>query len=237
VGRLLFPPAALVAQGLLSLWARFRITNLSEVRRTFQQLAKKPGGLLICANHLTYVDSAVVIWALAPLWWYTINYKKVPWNLPAADHFNKGILYPVLAFIFKCIFVDRQGSKAHKKAVLGTVLELLERGESVVIFPEGRRSRSGRFERESSRNGVGRLLSALDSPTVLCLYLRDKRQATYSKFPPRRSRFSIGVSMLHPKGTSAGTAGHRELTLQVVDELVRLEEAHFARENIRLHSK
>jgi len=213
---------------LLVVCGRFEIENLSEIRRTFRVLVARPGPLLICANHLTYVDSAIILWALAPIWWYSLHYRKLSWNLPAGDHFRKGIFNRLVAFFFKCIFVHRDGSAEHKASVLAAARDLLMSGEPVTIFPEGRRSRSGRVDSKQIKYGVGKLLASLPNATVLCLYVRGHRQEAYSKYPVRGSRFRIGCAVLRPsEERSAGDKGHQGLSLRVVSELSRLEDDYF----------
>jgi 1-acyl-sn-glycerol-3-phosphate acyltransferase len=228
-GALLFLPFGLLVEALLRFWGGFKITNLAEVRRQFGKLARGSSPIVICANHLTYLDSALIAHALAPSWWYALHFQKLPWNLPAGDHFKKGIFNRLVAFWFKCIFIHRDGSKTHKAAVLAAVRELAAAGEPVTIFPEGRRSRVGRIDRQNLKYGVGKLLGGLERPIVLCLYLRGDRQQEYSRVPPRRSRFHIGWSVLEPFVPDRPEDAQRELTGQVVRELSRLEAEHFAR--------
>ncbi|HKY35270.1 MAG TPA: lysophospholipid acyltransferase family protein [Polyangiaceae bacterium] len=228
-GALLFFPFGLAVEALLRFWGGFKITNLAEVRRQFGKLARSSSPLVICANHLTYLDSALISHALAPSWWYALHFQKLPWNLPAGDHFKKGIFNRLVAFWFKCIFIHRDGSKGHKAAVLAAVRELAAEGEPVTIFPEGRRSRVGCIDRQNVKYGIGKLLSNLECPVVLCLYLRGDRQQEYSRVPPRRSRFHVGVSVIKPLIPDRREGAYRELTALVVRELSRLENEHFAR--------
>ena len=50
---------------ILRLGGRYRIEGLRAVRREYRRLrAQTPGALLVCPNHLTLIDSALVAWAL-----------------------------------------------------------------------------------------------------------------------------------------------------------------------------
>ena len=52
----------------MRVYARYRIPRMRAVRRQFREICKTHDGpLLICPNHLTMVDSAIVMWALACL--------------------------------------------------------------------------------------------------------------------------------------------------------------------------
>jgi 1-acyl-sn-glycerol-3-phosphate acyltransferase len=47
----------------------WRIDDVAALRREYQTLRKDGGPLVICANHLTMVDSLLVAWALGSPWW------------------------------------------------------------------------------------------------------------------------------------------------------------------------
>ena len=42
----------------------WRIENAAEARAEFRRLRREGGPLLVCANHLTMIDSALIAWAL-----------------------------------------------------------------------------------------------------------------------------------------------------------------------------
>src|SRR5262245_11438602 len=129
--------------------------------------------MVICSNHLNYIDSAIIIWALAPVWCDALNYKKLSCKFPACYHFKKKLIHRFVAFFFKCIYIHRDGTKEHKEAVLKTSLQLVKDGHLLTLFPEGKRSRSGRVEPEKITYGIGKILNQLDGKgRVLCVYLR-----------------------------------------------------------------
>jgi 1-acyl-sn-glycerol-3-phosphate acyltransferase len=98
---------------------RYRIPNALNLRKRFRKMVKESDGpILICANHLTMVDSAVMAWALGGSWWYLFNYRRVPWNLP--EHSNYGFKWynRVGVWILKCIPVRRGGRREDIAGVL-----------------------------------------------------------------------------------------------------------------------
>src|SRR5262249_51915309 len=71
VGRLLAPLWIPVVVAVMRLGMGWRIEGTAEARRLFRRMRQSSAdGLLVCANHLTMVDSFVIAWALAPAWWY-----------------------------------------------------------------------------------------------------------------------------------------------------------------------
>ncbi len=180
----------------------YRIENMAEIRREFKRIwAEKERDdvpMVICANHLTFIDSALMIWALASNFWYAFNYKAFMWNVPAGDFFKKKLSYHVILYLTKCIFIDRKGSSAHKNEILNLCRHLMAKGNVVLIFPEGQRSRSGVFDTEKLRFGVGKIVTSFDRARVLCIHLRSNNQKGYSNFPPKNSRFTMRMRVIEP---------------------------------------
>jgi 1-acyl-sn-glycerol-3-phosphate acyltransferase len=194
--RLFQLPVYAVAAALLRHWGGYRIADLAGVRARFQAIARERRPLLICANHLTCIDSALIIWALGSNLWYLRNFSSLSWNLPAWDFFGRRPLFRLFALVSKCIFLDRKGPGRHKRQVFRMCRRLLLKGEVVTIFPEGRRSRTGRFEPAALRSGVGRLIAAVGRCNVLCVHLRADAQANHSDYPPKGALFFVDLELL-----------------------------------------
>lgn len=207
---------------------RYRIENMRELRAQYRELTRDGRPLLICLNHLTYIDSALLIWALASNVWYQAHYSKFSWNLPAGDHFKRKLHHRLVAYLAKCLYIHRDGTKRHKNGVLAECMRLLGRGEVVTIFPEGKRSRTGRFELDRLTYGVGKVCAEVTGCRVLCAYVRGDRQESFSSYPARGSRFRVATSVLEPRTELTGREACAELTMQIAREIKRLENQHFA---------
>jgi 1-acyl-sn-glycerol-3-phosphate acyltransferase len=206
---------------LMKIWRGYKIENLPAIRAQFKDIWEekklRDAPLLICANHLTFIDSALIIWALASNFWYFFNYKAFTWNLPAGDFFKQKLRYHLTLYLTKCIFLDRKGTPAHKNAVLNLCCYLLEKGNVVLIFPEGQRSRTGFFENEKLRFGAGKIISSLENPQILCLYLRGDKQESFSNYPPKNSRFHLKMKLLTPVVT--GEISNKRASVEVVKQI------------------
>ncbi|MFM9904662.1 MAG: lysophospholipid acyltransferase family protein [Pyrinomonadaceae bacterium] len=180
----------------------YRIENMAAIRGQFkaiwQEKEREDYPLVICSNHLTFIDSALIIWALASNYWYFFNYRAFTWNVPAGDFFKKKLHYHTILYLTKCIFIDRKGSPAHKNAVLNLCRYLLAKGNVVLIFPEGQRSREGKFDVDRLRFGTGKILTSLEEARVLCVYIRSPLQKVFSNYPPKGSRFRLYMKLIKP---------------------------------------
>ena len=59
---------------ILRVLMRYRIRDVARVRTRYRALVKEKGRpFLICPNHLTMMDSAVIAWALGGSWWYLFH--------------------------------------------------------------------------------------------------------------------------------------------------------------------
>ncbi len=208
--------------------AGFRIANIQEIRKRYCEIAKTPGPLIICSNHLTFIDSMILIWAFGGNFWYFFNFSRFSWNLPAGDFFKKKWHYRLLASIAKCIFIHRDGPKEHKNTVVGMCRTLLEAGETITFFPEGRRSRTGRFEADRLTFGVGKLVSMIGPCPVLCVYLRSDKQTSYSSYPAKNSTFHVAMELLHCAATEPGQEGYQNVISKVRTSIMRMEDQYFS---------
>ena len=204
---------------------RWRIHGAAAVRREYRALRRaNDGPLLVCANHLTMVDSAIIAWALGSPAWFLVHYAALPWNVPERRNFAGSLTSRVLVYLMKCVPVSRGGDRGDVAGVLVRLAWLLGRGEVVLVFPEGGRSRSGRVEVESAAWGVGRLIGGVPNCQVLCVYLRGNRQDGFGNAPARGEHFHVRLAVLRPQSDLTGMRRARDLSQQVVRTLVRLEE-------------
>ena len=228
VGRVLSPVWVPATVGLMRFAFGWRIEGAAAARREYRALrAAGDDPVLVCANHLTMIDSALVAWALGSPGWFLAHYAALPWNVPERRNFTGSLLSRLLVYVMKCVPVTRGGDRREVGGVLGTLAYLLGRGEAVLVFPEGGRSRTGRVEVADAAYGVGRVIGALDGCRVLCVYLRGEHQDGLSDLPVRRERFRVRVATVRPASEERGMRRARDLARQVAGTLAQLERHHF----------
>ncbi len=136
-----------------------------------QNLERVDGPILITCNHVTYIDLGFVLIAMPP----RIRQKLAVgmlgerlwgmWRPPAsmnmfARWWQQAGYYLAVA-LFNVFPLPQQSGVRESFAFAG---ESVDRGYSVVVFPEGRRTQDG--EPSPFRSGVGMLAQKLDIPVV-----------------------------------------------------------------------
>jgi 1-acyl-sn-glycerol-3-phosphate acyltransferase len=227
IARVLSPVTTLAVYALVRGWLRVSLADPSEARRVYRALRRERVPLLVCANHLTMIDSALIAWALAPPGFYLRDFSALPWNLPEQTLFASTWPRRALAYVFKCLPIVRGGSRSAVADTIDRFIHLLGSGEAGLLFPEGGRSRSGRVEVERAAYGVGRVVKSLPGCRVLCVYLRGEAQHAYSNLPARGDRLHVRVATIEPKSDHAGLRGSREIARQIAARLAELEVEHF----------
>jgi len=208
----------------------WRIRDLDLVRNEVSyRYWNHEGPWLICANHLTMVDSALISYGMASLSGHIIQFRRVPWNLPEKKNFQSNPVLAVLCYLAKCLPVDRGGSRDALQRLLEKCRLLLEGKGSLMIFPEGGRSRTGHVDRENYSYSVGRFLDEFDQCRVLLVHLRGDRQQRYGTIPRYGETFTMQVEAFDPRRMAGGGLRiQREYARQIVDELARMDEVWFA---------
>jgi len=206
---------------------KYKIKNLEEIRAEYKKLSNTADPILICPNHLTMIDSNIIIWALAPMLWYQFNFKKLSWNVPAVENFKNTLTRRFVTYLGKCIPVDRNGSKEHHDMVLQKTIYLMNKGEVFTYFPEGGRSRTARIDMENIRYGVGKLVAEIPKTRVICIYMRGEGQKTYTEIPQKGEKFTIKLKMIYPKTEYTGLRAHRDISTQIIQTLKNMEDDYF----------
>jgi hypothetical protein len=228
IARIVSPFTILVAYALMRGYLRLRLGDVEEVRRTYRELRRERGPLLVCANHLTMIDSMLIGWALCSPLTYLVDFAAMPWNVPEQRNFASTRTRRVLAYLAKCVPIERGGNRDAVAHTLNSFTHVLASGDTGLIFPEAGRSRSGRVEVERAAYGVGRVVKALPGCRVMCVYLRGDAQARYSSLPARGDRLRVSVASLEPKSDHSGVRGSRDIARQITAKLAEMEQAHFA---------
>lgn len=208
----------------------YRIRDLRRIREECRaKMAGHPGPWLICANHLTMVDSAVIIYAMFSLGRHLSDYRSLPWNLPERDNFQRSKMLAILCYLAKCVPVHRGGTSEEMKDLMDRCHELLTGGQNLLIFPEGGRSRSGRVDVNNFSYGVGRFLDLYKDCRVLCLYLRGDGQETWGMMPKSGEHFTVTLEVLDlERQETSGLRVQRHYAGQVIRQLAKMEEDYFA---------
>jgi 1-acyl-sn-glycerol-3-phosphate acyltransferase len=228
VGRLAAPAWVPLVVLLMRLGLRWRIRGTEPVRAAYARLLEEKRPLLVAANHLTMVDSALIGWGLASAAGHLRRYRGLPWNVPEQSRVESAWLWRALAYLMKCLPVPRGGDRKEVARVLERLGHLLRSGDTVLMFPEGGRSRSGSIDAEAIAHGVGRLIKEVEGCRVLCVYLRGDAQRTWSNLPAAGDTFTIAARLVEPRTDLRGLRASRDLARQVLDQLADMERAYRA---------
>lgn len=126
----------------------------------------RKGGVLLAANHFSFVDPLILGCFMPRRLWFVM----------AEDQFVKPVVH---AFSRLMDVVPVKAGAAFKLAPIRKCLSLLKHGKVVAIFPEGRRSKSGSLL--PAMPGLGVLASRSGAP-VLPVAIVGTREA----YPPGR---------------------------------------------------
>ncbi len=205
---------------------RYRIQNLETVRKEYLALVKEQEPpIVICANHLTYVDSLLIAYALGGLTHFLLHFHSLPWNLPKKTNVRACWYYPLLCYLGKCLQlpVELKGAKE----VLETSKALLNKQQAVLLFPEGTRSESGRIEPEMVQYGIGELIESSPNSNALLIYLRGNKTSKKAKYPEQDQTFYVKLQVQTFHSEKRGRRAHREIAQEVILSLKRLEDEYF----------
>ena len=139
------------------------------------------------------------------LWAVTFSASgRVPWNLPERNNFQRNLFLAVLCYLAKCLPVNRGGSREELQRLLDKCRRVLDWRQSLLIFPEGGRSRTGRVNQENFSYGVGRFLDENPNCRVMLVYLRGDGQETYGTMPRFGEHFTMTVEVFDPGRVDGG---------------------------------
>lgn len=227
---LIFPVLAPVIIFILRYIRKNRIEDHKKIRMLFKRIAgetKIP--TLICANHLTKVDSVYIHHAFASIPYYWSHFRLFSWNIPAKENFWTNPLDRLVTYLGKCIPIVRTGSSEHHKEVLNTLRYLMLKGELCTVFPEGGRSESGRIDVENVRYGVGNILNGLADYRVICVYMRAQTQEGLSDMPPKGDSMYFDFKVITPQSVAKGHRAERDIARTIINKLKEMEDRYFAR--------
>lgn len=204
-------PARIFRFAVLNLVARPAMLILAWPRiRGRENLRGVSGPVLVVSNHVTYLDPAYVLEALpgrlrrrlaVAMDGEVLAAMKSP---PPGTGFFAGVLgrlkYISIISIFNVFPLPRLSGFRKSFAFVG---DLVDRGWSVLIFPEGELTRDGRIT--PFRAGIGLLAARLKVPVVPLRLdgLYNRREADKSWAPPGHIQVAIGAPMRFDEGDAA----------------------------------
>ncbi|MCF8024343.1 MAG: 1-acyl-sn-glycerol-3-phosphate acyltransferase [Desulfobacteraceae bacterium] len=207
----------------------YRVRNLVRIRRRVNELMRRhKGPWLICANHLTLIDSFILAYVMFPAYRYMIHFRLVPWNMPEYMNFNRNRVVGGFCYLTKCIPVVRGGDRDVVNLSLEKCVRLLYKGENLMIFPEGTRSRTGRINTSDYTYNVGKWFCNIENVRVMCIYLRGDHQTTYGDFPKFGEKFTVMVEQCRPYTNLRGLRAYRACAGQIIEHLADMEKRYFA---------
>ena len=136
-------------RGIIHGVCRAEVTGLENV--------PKEGGFIVASNHLSFFDS-LIIQALTP--------RDVAFFAKAEYFTTPGLKGKMMKTFFESVgsIPVQRGEQAASVAALDSLVEIIEGGSGIGIYPEGTRSRDGKLYR--GRTGVGWLALTTGVPVL-----------------------------------------------------------------------
>jgi 1-acyl-sn-glycerol-3-phosphate acyltransferase len=106
----LLPPVAFTLLWLAPrIGLGYRIERLASVRREYREIrARSDAPLLVCANHLTMIDSFLITWAIESPLWFFLHFSSAQWNGPDRRNFAATPWQKALIYALECIPIQRR---------------------------------------------------------------------------------------------------------------------------------
>ena len=214
---------------LFQFYAKYSCPTLATVRKKTRDALDAAGDrpVLICANHLTLIDSMIINWLMFSYVDYIRNWRRMPWNMPELRNFSRNIPVRIMCYLGKCLYIERGGNVSGQRLTLEKFKQLLQWRDLICIFPEGTRSRNGRIRGSMPTYSVGEICMQLPDTQVLCIYMRGLGQETYGSLPEKRESFYMDLALIQPSHVSEGKRGAKEISLQIMEQLGQMEDQFF----------
>jgi len=193
-------------------WWFFRLyTRLYHRRKVFNVERVPPtGGVILAANHLSYIDPPLI----------GCSTRRVIYYLARESAFKNTIGGAILRS-WNSIPVDRDGSGAKG---LRTILERLNEGRAIMMFPEGTRSPDGK--QQVVQSGIGLMIAKSNAPVipvrVFGTYEAYGRHHTVPR--PKRVKVKFGAPLafkeLRAESNDCTSDRRREIYQKLSEELM-----------------
>lgn len=176
----------------------------------------KSGPFIVAPNHLSFLDS-VIVQALMP--------RPVAFFAKAEYFTTKGFKGRVMRSFFTAVgsIPVERGEQAASVQALKTLLDILEDGRGIGIYPEGTRSRDGILYR--GRTGVGWLALITGAPVIpVGLIGTEKLQpAGRNAVKPQHFTMKVGEPIYFDKtGPDHSLPARRQVTDKIMDAIAEL---------------
>jgi len=187
-----------------------------------ERLPKAKNPVLFIANHVTDADAGVILSAL-PFRWrlrlaiamsgeYLRDWRYPPANLGWFRRAKARVAYALGAALFNVFSLPRQSGFRQSFTYAG---EAVDRGWSVLIFPEGQETKDGQMQ--PFKSGIGLLASELNVPVVPIkldgLFELKKRRQYFVR--PGTVSVTFGAPINFPRDATPATITNTlELTLK-----------------------
>ncbi len=169
--------------------------------RTGRNHARLKGGMIVAANHRSFLDP-FVIGACLP-WGRPMNYvaKQELFRNPLQAWFlNRLGAFPI-----------RRGEADHES--MATARMIVERGGALAIFPEGTRHRRGTLG--EPKRGVGRLALQTGAPIVPVAVIGTEDVRRGWRIRPRKCKVRLGKAMTFPRAEEPSPALAETVTSRI----------------------
>jgi 1-acyl-sn-glycerol-3-phosphate acyltransferase len=173
----------------------------------------KTGAVLLVANHCSFIDPPLI-----------------GCQVPRAVHYmtkEQLLRIPVLSWMLRhlnTIPIRREGidRKALERAV-----EVLKRGQMLLIFPEGTRSQDGKIQ--SPRRGAGMIVAACENVAIVPVYIHGSFEAMprVARFPrPHKVNVSFGepFQIHHGSDATSQKEHYQQISVLMMDKIRALQE-------------
>jgi 1-acyl-sn-glycerol-3-phosphate acyltransferase len=178
----------------------------------------KDKGAILAANHGSYLDHFIVGCNIVP------KLDKVAYFLAKKEHFDNFLERKWHEYL-KAIPLDREagGKKALEKAI-----EYLDKGNLIMIYPEGTRTRTGKMNR--AKTGIARLALAAEVPVIPMGLTNTFKILPKGKRIPKfgmKADLNIGKPMYFEKyyGKEDDKKVIRKVTTLIMKEIARLRDS------------
>ena len=160
------------------------------MRRVGREHLPKQGPLLLAANHRSFLDPFVI---------GTLVRRPV-YYMAKRELFEK----PWQAWILNGLGAFPVDRGTGDRGAMDTARAILERGDCVVVFPEGTRVRSGPLG--TPRRGIGRLALETGVPVAPVAVLGSENVRRGWRIRPRKVQLRVGRPLNFPTGGSSSPA-------------------------------